>query len=249
MNGLAALLRRELQVALASGVTWLSCALVVLGLHTTFFLLGYPVGDMRLPGLWEGGVAALDGLFAWIPLVLCIVAPAITMSSWAEERRAGTDEFLLTQPLSIGQLVLAKFLSSWIQLGLLLTIAIVPVAVVVACLGPLDLGTALGGLLGAWLLAAPCAAIGCLASALSSDQLAAFLVSAVVLLVLWSAALFVRVLPADLAELAWFSSPALSYLESGARGLLNARDALHQTLFAAGALLLNVVVVEGWRWR
>ena len=249
MSVTLALLRRELQLALATPVLWLSSALLVLGLHAAFFLLGYPVGDMRLPGLWAGGVAALDALFAWVPLLLCIVAPAITMSSWAEERRARTDELLLTQPVSLPQLVGAKFLSAWLQLGCLLSIAIVPAALVVAALGDLDPGTALGGLIGAWLLAAPCAAIGCLASALSSDQLVAFLVSAVVLLGLWSAALFVRVLPAGLAELAWFSSPALSYLETGARGLIDVRDIAHHGLMTLAALTLNVVVVEGWRWR
>lgn len=249
MSGTLALVRRELLVALTSPVTWLSSGLVVLGLHAAYFFLGHPVGDMRLPGLWEGGVAALDTLFAWIPLVLCVVAPAITMSTWAEERRAGTDELLLTQPLSLRQLVLGKFLSTWLQLGILLTIAVLPVAVVVGMLGPLDTGVAIGGLVGAWLLAAPCAAIGCLASSLSSDQLAAFLVSAVVLLILWSVGLFVRVLPAGLAELAWFSSPALSYLEAGARGLISARDVAHHALVTLGALVLNVVVVEGWRWR
>lgn len=249
MSGTLALVRRELQVAAASPVTWLSVGLVVLGLQAAFFLLGHPVGDLRLPGLWESGVAGLDALFAWVPLVLAIVAPALTMASWAEERRAGTDELLLTQPLSLRQLVVAKFLSAWIQLSCVLTIAIVPVACVVAALGPLDPGTALGGWLGALAFAAPCAAIGCLASACSSDQLAAFLVAAVVLLLLWSVALFVRVLPADLAELAWTSSPALSYLESGARGVLGLADLVHQALITLGALLLTLVVVEGWRWR
>ena len=249
MSGTWTLLRRELLVALGAPVTWLACALVVLGLHAAFFFVGHPVGDMRLPSLWQGGTAALDTLFAWVPLVLCIVAPAVTMASWAEERRAGTDELLLTQPVSLRQTVLAKFLSAWVQLGCVLSIAILPAAVVVGALGPLDHGTAGGGLLGAWALAAPCAAIGCLASACARDQLAAFLVAAVVLLLLWSVGLFVRVLPADLAEVAWAASPALSYLETGARGLVDARDLVHQGLFTAAALVLNVVVVEGWRWR
>ena len=249
MSGTWTLLRRELLVALGAPVTWLACALVVLGLHAAFFFVGHPVGDMRLPSLWQGGTAALDTLFAWVPLVLCIVAPAVTMASWAEERRAGTDELLLTQPVSLRQTVLAKFLSAWVQLGCVLSIAILPAAVVVGALGPLDHGTAGGGLLGAWALAAPCAAIGCLASACARDQLAAFLVAAVVLLLLWSVGLFVRVLPADLAEVTWAASPALSYLETGARGLVDARDLVHQGLFTAAALVLNVVVVEGWRWR
>jgi len=249
MSATLALLRRELQVAVGAPVTWLACALVVLALHAAFFLLGHPVGDMRLPGLWEGGIAALDTLFAWIPLVLAVVAPAVTMATWAAVRRSGTDELLLTQPVSPRQVVLAKFLSAWLQLGLLLTIATLPAAFVVAALGPLDLGVAAAGLIGAWLLCAPCAAIGCLASSLSSDQLAAFLVGAVVLLLLWSAGLFVRVLPPGLAEIAWLSSPSLSYLESGARGVLALGDVAHHLLFTAGALVLNVVVVEGWRWR
>ena len=249
MSGAVTLFRRELLGALASPVTWLATLFVVLGLHTAYFLLGYPIGDMRLPGLWEGGVASLDALFAWVPLVLCVLAPATTMASWAEERARGTDELLLTLPLSQGALVAGKFLSAWFLLGAMLTLALGSAALVVAALGPLDGGTFAGGLVGVWMLAAPCAAIGCLASALARDQLAAFLVATVVLLLLWSVSLFVRVLAPGLVELAWAASPALHFLESGARGILDARDLVYYALVTGAALLLNRVVVEGWRWR
>ena len=241
--------RRELGVALDSAVAWVACILFVVTLHGAFFFLGYPIGDRSLPGFWAGRVASLDTLFAWLPALFCVLAPAITMGAWAEERRSGTDELLLTQPVSLRSIVVGKFLAAWCLLGGITTIAVVPVAAVVASLGPLDWSASVGGLCGAWLLAAVCVAIGLLASSLSQEQLVAFLTATVALAILWSAALFVRVVPPGFADVVWYASPSLHFLESSARGVFDLRDPIYHGLFCAGALLLTVTVVEGRRWR
>jgi ABC-2 type transport system permease protein len=249
VSGTLAVLRRELIGMVDSPVAWVATGAAVLALHGAFFFLGYPVGDVHLPSFWDGAVASLDALFAWIPLALAILAPALSMATWAEERRAGTDELLLTQPLGTGAAVLGKFLGVWLFLCALLVVVVVPAAVVVDFVGPLDRGTVLGGLVGAFMLAGSCAAIGGLASALSSEQLVAFLLSAGVLLGLWAAGLFVRVLPGAAAELAWYASPALHFVDSGARGVFDLRDVVHHGLLAFAGLLGNVVAVEARRWR
>lgn len=249
LDGATAVLRRELDVAVRSPVAWVACFLFVLALHAGFFFVGFPIGDLSLPSFWTGRVASLDVLFAWLPVVYALLAPALTMGSWAEERRAGTDELLLTQPVSTRAIVAGKFLAAWILLFVITALAVLPLAVVVSSIGPLDWGTVWGGLIGAWMLAAVCCAIGLAFSALSSEELVAFLLSAVCLLALWSAGHFVRVLPASIAEAAWYASPTLHFLESGARGVFDARAVVYHALFVAGAMVLNVVILEGRRWR
>jgi len=248
VRGAAAVFHRELGGALSSPVAWVATVLLVLVLHAAFFFLGFPVGDRALPSFWTGRTASLDALFAWIPVFYAVLAPALTMSSWAEERRAGTDELLLTLPVRTRALVAGKFLAAWVLLGAITTVSVLPVAWSVSSVGPLDWGTVWGGLLGAWLFAAACSAIGLATSAFAREELVAFLVAAVLLLALWSAGLFVRVLPGPLAELAWYASPSLHFLESGARGVFDARDLVYYGLFVFGGLTLNNAIVEGRRW-
>ncbi len=248
MRGVTAIFHREFGGALSSPVAWVVTVLLILVLHAAFFFLGFPVGDRALPAFWTGSTASLDALFAWLPVFFAVLAPALTMGAWAEERRAGTDELLLTLPVHTRALVFGKFLAAWLLLGTITTISVLPVAWMVASIGPLDWGTVWGGLLGAWLLAAVCTAIGLATSALAREELVAFLVAAVLLIGLWSAGLFVRVLPGPLAEFAWYASPALHFLESGARGVFDLRDLAYYGLFVGGGLLFNVSVVEGRRY-
>ena len=248
MRGMAAVLRRELDDSLRSPVAWVATVLLVLVLHAAFFFLGFPVGDRSLPAFWVGGTASLDALFAWLPVFYAVLAPALTMGAWAQERRIGTDELLFTLPVHTRGLVCGKFLAAWMLLAGITTVAVLPVAWMVASMGPLDWGTVWGGLAGAWMLSAACTAIGLATSALSREELVAFLVASVLLVALWSAGLFVRVLPGPLAELAWYASPSLHFLESGARGVLAARDVVYYGLLAAGGLAVNIAVVEGRRW-
>jgi ABC-2 type transport system permease protein len=249
MRSIAAVFRRELGATLGSPIAWVTCLLFVGLLHGAWFLLGYPLGDLRLPAFWAGRIASLDALVAWIPPFFAILAPALTMGAWAEERRLGTDELLLTQPVSVGKLVLGKFAAGWVLMGSIATVAILPAALVADLVGPLDRGTVVGVLVGVWMLAAVCISIGQLASALTREDLVAFLVSAVFLLLLWSASLFVRVLPVSFAEALWYASPSLHFLETAARGVLDLRDLVYFGLFTLAALTMTGIVLEGRRWR
>lgn len=249
MRGTLAILRREVGALVDSPVAWVSAALFVLGLHSVFYFLGFPVGDLKLPGLWAGRLASLETLFAWLPLAYCVLAPALSMGAWADEESSGTAELLLTLPLRTGELVLGKFLAAWLYLGLLTTVAVLPVAVMVGQLGPLDWGTVWCGLFGAWMLAAVCVSASLVASAASRDSLVAFLAASAALLVLWSAGLYVRILPGSLADAVWYASPTLHFLESGAHGVLDLRDVVYYALFVIAGLVLNVAVVEARRSR
>lgn len=249
MSRVLAVLRRELGAALESGTAWVACVLFVVGAHAAFFFLGFPVGDRRAPGFWEGRTASLQALFAWMPLCFALLAPALTMGSWARERRSGTEELLLSHPVRPSEVVLAKFLAAWLVAAALCVTCVVPLALVVDRLGPLDWGVVASGLAGAVLLAAGYVAIGLLASALVSEELSAYLLSAGLLIALWSASLFVRALPSGLAEVAWYASPAVHYIDTVSRGVIDARDVLYHALLVVLGLTLNVQVVEGRRWR
>jgi len=247
MSAVLAVVRREFAAALDAPSAWVAAAVFALALQSLFYFAGYPVGDLRFPGLWAGGVASLEVLFAWLPPLYAILAPAFTMGAWAEERRSGTEELLLAWPLSARDAVLGKFLAAWALLVLVTLVAVLPVAVVVARLGPLDLGVVAGGAIGAVLLAGASVAIGLVVSACTREQLVAFLLAALVLAGLWSATLFLRVVPPWAAEWVHLVSPQARYLESAAHGVLGLADVVHHVALAGLALLVNWRLVEARR--
>lgn len=241
--------RRELRSAFESPVAYVAIGLFVLLLPALFFFLGYPVGVVPLPGLWEGGQASLIVLFHWLPLLLAFVVPALCMGSWSEERRAGTEEVLLTYPVSVAAVAGGKFLASWLLAFLMTALATLSAALTVAALGDLDWNTVWVGLLGAaFLLAAYVAVAQCL-SAASGEQLVAFLLGALALGLAWSLPLFVRILPGGLAGLLEAASPTQHFLGSAARGVVDLADLVYFALVAIAALGVNVLLVEGRRCR
>ena len=164
MTRTLAVFKREMRSAFESPIAYVTIALFVLVLDGLFFFIGFPIGRVPLPGLWEGGQASLIVLFTWLPLLLAFLIPALTMRAWAEERRSGTEELLLTYPLRTGEVVAGKFLAAWALVVLLVALSVLPVAATVASLGPLDWSTVWVGLVGAALLGAGYVAVALLNS-------------------------------------------------------------------------------------
>ncbi|QDU85374.1 ABC-2 family transporter protein [Planctomycetes bacterium Pla163] len=243
----SAVARRELGAAIDAPSAWVAAGAFAIALQGLFFFAGYPIGDLRFPGLWEGRVASLQVLFAWLPPLFAVLAPAFTMGSWAEERRAGTEELLLTWPIASWQVVLGKFLASWLLLMTAAVVGALPATLVVASLGPLDWGVAASGALGAALLGAGCVAVGLVVSAAAREQLVAFLVAALLLTGMWSIALFLRVVPGELAEWFYLVSPQAHFLDSAARGVFDTADLVYYGALVALALLVNWRMVEARR--
>jgi ABC-2 type transport system permease protein len=241
--------RRELRAAFESPIAYLCIGLFVVVQAGLFFFLGFPVGRVPLPSLWEGGQASLMVLFTWLPLLLAFLVPALTMAAWAEERRAGTEELLLTYPLRTGEVVLGKFLSAWTLVVLQVALTVLPVAVGVATLGDLDWSTVGVGLCGAALLGAGYVAVALLFSACTQEQLIAFLLGSLALGLLWVLRMLVGVLPAGLASGLDYACPSTHFLDSAARGVFDLRDLVYFALLVGFGLYLNVVVVERRRWR
>lgn len=145
-------------------------------LATSLFLWVFP-GNYNIP---DGGYASLDGLFSLAPWVYLFLVPAVTMRLFAEEKRLGTMEVLLTRPLSVMQIVLAKFLAGL----LLVTISLLPTLIYFYSVyalgnpvGSIDVGSTWGSFLGLFFLAAIYVAVGVLASALTDNQIFAFILA------------------------------------------------------------------------
>jgi ABC-2 type transport system permease protein len=194
-------------------------------------------------------MASLRSWFAAFPLAYIIVIPAITMKSWAEERRAGSMELLLTMPFSEWNLVLGKFIAAFSVLIAFLLLTI-PVPLSVFPLGDFSGGIILGEYAGVLLLGASATALGLFFSSFSRNQAGAFLGSAVILLIvtLINQIPILLNLPRFLSDAANFLSLTFHF-ESFSRGILDSRDVAYFVLSALLFLYLNTKVILFRKWR
>lgn len=130
-------------------------------------------------GFFTRGQADLDSFFAWMPWLFLILMPAIGMRLWAEERRSGMIELLMTLPVRTGELVIAKFLAGWVFAGLALVLTM-PMWLVVNYLGSPDNGVIFAGYVGSWLMAGAFLAIAACISSLTRNQVIAFIGAVIV---------------------------------------------------------------------
>jgi ABC-2 type transport system permease protein len=178
MNSLAnikTITKRELSGYFSSPVAYVF--IVIFLLLTGFF-------TFMAGGFFARGQAALDGsFFLWHPWLYLFLVPAVGMRLWAEERRVGTLELLLTMPITAWQAIVGKFLASWIFLLLALALTF-PVVITVNYLGSPDNGVIFGGYVGSFLMAGAYLAISCMTSAMTRNQVVSFIVSVVICLFL-----------------------------------------------------------------
>jgi ABC-2 type transport system permease protein len=132
-----------------------------------------------LGGFFERGQADLSAFFVFHPWLYLFLVPAIAMRLWAEERRTGTIELLMTLPTTTFAAVLGKFLAAWLFAGIALALTF-PIWLTVNWLGDPDNGVILLSYLGSWVMAGAFIAIGACVSALTKNQVIAFVVGAAV---------------------------------------------------------------------
>jgi ABC-2 type transport system permease protein len=130
-------------------------------------------------GFFERGQASLDAFFVYHPWLYLLLVPAVAMRLWAEERKSGTIELLMTLPISPTEAILGKFAAAWAFVGLALVLTF-PMWITVNILGDPDNGIILASYLGSFLVAGAFLAIGAFISALTKNQVIAFIISAVV---------------------------------------------------------------------
>ena len=174
MKNIKAVFKREFRAYFDSPVAYvfLTAFLVLVGFLTFGVAMFY-----------ERRQADLAPFFFWHPWVYLLLVPAATMGLWADERRNGTAELLLTLPVSLGEVLVGKFLAAWsfVGIGLALTF---PVAFTAGYLGSPDWGAVFCGYLGSLLLAGAAVAIGLFASTLSRSSVVGFVVSLALVFVL-----------------------------------------------------------------
>lgn len=216
---------------------------------TVFFLLFTSVWLFYFQRFFTLDAATLRPYFAGFPLAFILVIPVLTMKSWAEERKLGSIELLLTMPFSEWDLALGKFICCLCQIGAMLVLTL-PLPLSLLPLGRFDTGVIACEYLGALLLGASAAALGLLLSSLSKNQAAAFLGCAAVMLAVMLADLITQSmdLPPALAEAINFVSLSFHF-ESFSKGLIDSRDLAFFILSAFLFLFLNTRVILFRRWR
>jgi ABC-2 type transport system permease protein len=180
---------------------------------------------------YERQTADLQPFFFWHPWVYLLLVPAATMGLWAEERRTGSIELLLTMPVTLTQTVMGKFLAAWLFIGIAVALTF-PIVITTAVLGDPDMGVILCGYVGSILLAGACVATGMLTSAMTRSQVISFVLALVFCLLLLIAGwppvtgFFTRWAPNWLVEaVAAFSF--MPHFESMQRGVIDLRDLVY----------------------
>ena len=197
---------------------------------------------------FDRGQADLNAFFAFHPWLYLLLVPAIAMRLWAEERKIGTIELLMTLPVSPWEAILGKFLAAWAVIGLALTLTF-PMWITVNYLGDPDNGVILASYIGSWLMAGAFLAIGSCISALTKNQVIAFIVSAAVcfLLVMSGYELVLNAFRGWAPEFVVTAISSLSFLshfEDVTKGLIGLPTIVFYVSLIVFALFANKVVID-----
>jgi ABC-2 type transport system permease protein len=203
---------------------------------------------MFLKTFFVVGEASMRDFFGLLPWVFLFFIPAVTMRSWAEEKKVGTMELLMTLPVSDLEAVLGKFLASFAFLLVSLALTLV-LPIVVGALGRPDQGQIFGGYLGSVLMGAAYLAIGLFISSLSENQIVAFIVSVVVVFGLFIVGedFVLFGVPDRLVSILSYVSLG-GHFDSISRGVVDSRDIIYYLSVIGFFLYLNVKAVEARKW-
>lgn len=199
-------------------------------------------------GFFERGEADLQPFFAFHPWLYLFLIPAVGMRLWAEERKSGTIEFLMTLPISTAQAVLGKFFAAWVFAGIALALTF-PVWITVSYLGNPDHGVIIASYIASWLVAGSFLAIGGCVSALTRNQVIAFVISAAACFAFLMSGLdlvlgaFREWAPPFVVELI-ASLSFLTHFDAITKGVIDLRDLIFFLSVMAMFLYANMVVVN-----
>lgn len=233
------ILQRELASYFATPLAYVFILIfLVMAAALTFYLGNF----------YERGQADLVPFFNFHPWLYLFLVPAVSMRLWAEERKSGSIELLLTQPVTLWQAVLGKFLAAWIFVAIALALTF-PLWITVNYLGNPDNGAIFAAYLGSLLMAGGFLAVGSCMSALTRNQVIAFILTAVVCFLLLLAG-FPLVLdavrgwaPQAIVD-AVASLSFLAHFESIVKGVLDLRDVLYFAMTMGFFLLATAVVLD-----
>ena len=212
------------------------------------FLMLTGVFSFYFGGLYERGQADLLPFFNFHPWLYLFLIPALAMRLWAEERKSGTIELLMTLPITLKDAVLGKFLAAWVFAGIALLLTF-PVWITVNYLGDPDNGVIMASYLGSWLMAGGFLAIGSCLSAATSNQVIAFILSVVIcFLFVITGFPLVTGLIADWAPAFLIDSVAalsfLTHFQAISKGVLDLKDIIYFIAMIASWLFATAIVID-----
>lgn len=239
MRNVGIIMRRELASYFATPLAYVFILIfLVLSSAFTFYLGNF----------YERGQADLQSFFYWHPWLYLFLIPAISMRLWAEERKSGSIELLMTQPVTLWEAVLGKFFAAWIFAGVALALTF-PMWLTVNYLGHPDNGTILAAYVGSFLLAGGYLSIGSCMSALTNNQVIAFILGVVACFVVLLAGFPVvldafRVWAPQWLVEAIASLSFLKHFDSIMKGVIDIRDLLYFTMLGGFFLLATSIALD-----
>ncbi|MDD3006205.1 MAG: ABC transporter permease subunit [Candidatus Pacebacteria bacterium] len=206
-------------------------------------------GWLFMQGFFISGQATMRGFFALMPAILIFILPAVTMSSWAEEKRSGTAEVLLTLPLENIQVVLGKFLAAFVFLVKLLFFTFM-IPLMLGSLSEPDWGLIFAGYLGTLFLGAAYIAIGLWVSSVTKNQITAFLLSLVVIFLFYivGSSFVLDTAPSIIAIVGKNISLA-THFNSILRGVISLKDLVYYFSVVIFFLFLNTQAIKERKWK
>jgi ABC-2 type transport system permease protein len=211
------------------------------------FLILQGALTFNLGQFFDRGLADLNPFFSFVPWVFLLLIPAITMRLWAEERRLGTIELLLTLPVTQGQAVLGKFLAAWAFCAIALMLTF-PFVIAVNILGQPDNGVIASGYVGCLLIAGAFLSVGAAMSAATRNQVIAFVLAVAICFVFAVASnpIVNDFLARNVPALGAFTRrlAIVDRFTDFTRGTIALRDLIYFATFIGFWLFLNTVLVD-----
>ncbi|HYM18260.1 MAG TPA: ABC transporter permease [Micropepsaceae bacterium] len=239
MKPVVAIFKREFLAYFATPLAYVFIVIFLLAMGAFTFYVGH---------FYDNGLAELSVFFGYHPWLYLFLVPAVGMRLWAEERRVGTVELLLTLPVPIWASVVGKFLAAWAFIGVALVLTF-PIWITVNYLGQPDNGAIFASYVGSFLMAGGYLAICAAISASTSNQVIAFVVSVVVcfLFTIAGAPLVLDVFQAWAPVVLVNTISSFSFLthfQAISSGVIDLRDLVFFGSLIALFLTVNVVLVD-----
>jgi ABC-2 type transport system permease protein len=239
VSGVAAVFKRELRSYFVTPVAYVFIVIFLILANAFTFYLG---------NFYERGQADLTSFFTFHPWLFLFLVPALSMRLWAEERKSGSIELLMTLPLEIWQAVTGKFLAAWFFTSVAIALTF-PIWITVNYLGEPDNGAILAAYVGSALMAGGFLAVGSCISATTKNQVIAFILSVVACFLLLLAGfplvldLFSAWAPQSVVD-AVASLSFLTHFDSISRGVIDLRDIVYFGLLIGFFLYANAIVLQ-----
>ena len=212
------------------------------------FLVMAGVLTFFIGNFFNRGQADLQPFFAFHPWLYLVLIPALSMRMWAEERKSGTIELFLTLPIRMTEAVVGKFLAAWCFAGIALALTF-PFWITVNLLGHPDNGVIVASYIASWLMAGALLAIGACVSAVTKNQVIAFVVTAAIAFVFIVAGspVVLGLLQGWAPEWLIGAASAMSFLDhfnAITRGVLDVRDLAYFLSIMIAFLFANAILVD-----